>query len=463
MSKKAWSGRFSKSEHPLMERFNASIPFDIRLYQEDIQGSLAHAQTLAESGILSKNELKKLQNGLEKVKKELESGDFSPNLAHEDIHMAVEARLTEIIGPLGGKLHSGRSRNDQVALDTRLFVRRQTLETCHRISALQQSLLNLADKNLNTILPGYTHLQRAQPISLAHHLLAYFEMLERDFSRFADNFERMNACPLGAGALAGSPLKLDREKTAQALGFEDITHNSLDTVSDRDFVLDFLFAASTLMMHLSRLAEELVIWNSQEFGFVNLPQEFCTGSSMMPQKVNPDAPELVRGKCGRVYGNLVALLTTMKALPLAYNKDMQEDKEPLFDSADTILMCLEVFQNMLAQTSFNTEKMRAATKDGFVLATDVADYLVQKNIPFREAHAVVGQLVQHCQKNAIGLEDLDLSTLQRFSNAFKNDVSKIMNIENSVNARQTLGGTNLALVKKELSRAKGILKKRNSP
>lgn len=455
--KKAWSGRFAAGEDPLMERFNASLPVDKRLVEEDIEGSLAQAKMLRKIGILKSAELVKIQRGLCRVHDEMVSGNFKFELAQEDIHMAVEMRLTELIGPLAGKIHTARSRNDQVATDTRLFVRSATRDTIARIRHLQGVFVSLAEKNINVIMPGYTHLQRAQPILLSHHLLAYFEMLARDSSRFTDNLQRLDQCPLGAGALAGSPIPIDRELTARELGFLEPTHNSLDTVADRDFVLDYLTAASVLMMHLSRLSEELVLWSSQEFGFVRLPEAFCTGSSMMPQKINPDAPELIRGKTGRVYGSLISLLTTMKGLPLAYNKDMQEDKEPLFDAVDTVSDCLDVLSEMLARTQFDSGRMREATKLGFVLATDLADYLAKKGLPFRDAHEVVGKLVRLAIERGCGLEDLDLATLQEYSHLISKDVFETLSVSNSVNARRSIGGTAQACVKKELARARRLL------
>jgi argininosuccinate lyase len=457
-SKKAWSGRIAAAEHPLMERFNASIGFDFRLYREDIAGSLTHAGMLREIGLLSTPEHDRIAQGLKQVEKEIESGDFKPAAACEDIHMAVESRLTQLIGALGGKLHTARSRNDQVALDTRLFVRAQNRVVIERLTALQDVMVGLARKNQGVILPGYTHLQRAQPVLLAHHLLAYFEMFERDVSRFADALARLDQCPLGAGALAGSPIAINREVVAKALGFTAPTHNSLDSVSDRDFVLDFLASAAILMMHLSRLCEELVLWSSQEFGFARLPEGFCTGSSMMPQKVNPDAPELIRGKSGRVFGHLVALLTVMKGLPLAYNKDMQEDKEALFDAADTTRDCLDVLIQMLPGIQFDAGRMRQALQEGFLLATDLADYLVGKGLPFREAHAVVGGLVRRAIEQGCGLENLDLKTLKKFSNCFQADVSGVLSVTASVDARRSFGGTAGARVKAEIKRAERILR-----
>jgi len=461
MKKKAWSGRFAAAENPLMEAFNASIFFDKRLFEQDIDGSLAHAAMLKKIGILKADELTKIQTGLQRVREEIRAGNFAFEAAQEDIHMAVETRLTELIGPLGGKLHSARSRNDQVALDCRLYVRHKTEDVLKLIRKVQKEFVSQAQQHIKTVMPGYTHLQRAQPILLAHHLLAYFEMLERDHSRFSDNLKRLDQCPLGAGALAGSPIPIDRHLTATKLGFSEPTHNSMDTVADRDFVLDFLSSSATLMLHLSRFAEELVLWSSQEFGFVQLSQGFCTGSSMMPQKVNPDAPELIRGKTGRVYGNLVSLLTTMKALPLCYNKDMQEDKEPLFDTADTIIMCLSVLAAMLPGLVFDVKKMRQATKEGFLAATDLADYLARKGLPFREAHEVVGKLVQLAQEKGIGLDDIDLPTFKKASLLIQKDIYEVLSIEACVNARISVGGTATKNVQIELKRASKILGKRD--
>lgn len=460
MSKKAWAGRFAESENALMEKFNASIGFDKRLYAHDIAGSLAHARMLKKIGLLTAAELAKLEKGLQQVQNEIASGRFVFSDGQEDIHMAVESRLRAIIGPVAGKLHTARSRNDQVALDTRLFVRDETQAVLERLGHLRRAFVDLAERYQKTVMPGYTHLQRAQPILVAHHLLAYFEMLTRDADRFAGNLKRLDECPLGSGALAGSPIPIDRHMTAKALGFAEPTHNSLDAVSDRDFVLDYLSATSVLMMHLSRFAEELVLWNSQEFGFVTLPQGFCTGSSMMPQKVNPDAPELIRGKTGRVYGHLMSLLTTMKGLPLAYNKDMQEDKEPLFDVVDTVTLCLDVLTKLLPDLEFNALRLKEALRRGFVLATDVADYLARKGLPFRDAHAVVGGLVQDALASDHVLEDYSLAELKKHSPYFENDVFKILDVMTCVNARSSLGGTAVAAVKSELARARRLLRKK---
>jgi len=364
--------------------------------------------------------------------------------------MAIEKRLIEKTGPVGGKLHTARSRNDQVALDVRLYLRDEVKETQGLIRGLQQSLVDVAKKNLGCIMPGYTHLQRAQPILFSHHLLAYYEMLKRDYERFEDCFKRVNVMPLGAGALAGSPYPLDRDFVAKELGFSKPTDNSLDSVSDRDFCIEFCGAASIIMMHLSRLSEELILWSSQEFGFVELSDAFSTGSSIMPQKKNPDVPELVRGKTGRVYGNLLSLLTTMKALPLAYNKDMQEDKEALFDTIDTVKDCLKVFPPMLQMMQINKQRMLDATKKGFLTATDVADYLVKKGVPFRESHHIVGRIVAYCIKNKKVLEDLPLREWKGFSKVFDDRIKKVISVESSVNSRKLKGGTALESVKKRL-------------
>lgn len=443
-----------------MEEFNASIDVDKRLSEQDIMGSLAHAKMLKKIGLLNSRNYNKIEQGLNKIKKEIESQKFNFSHAQEDIHMAIESRLIKIIGEVGGKLHTARSRNDQVALDARLYTRLHSHIILTQITDLQKVLVKMAEKNLDTILPGYTHLQRAQPILLAHHFMAYFEMLERDSSRFSDNIKRLDQCPLGAGALAGTTINIDRKQVAKELNFSDVTHNSLDTVSDRDFVLDFMSASSILIMHLSRLSEELILWSSQEFSFCTLPQGFCTGSSMMPQKVNPDAAELIRGKTGRVYGNLMSLLTTMKALPLAYNKDMQEDKEPFFDTVDTITMCLAVMNAIIPGIKFHKDTMLKATQKGFLLATDLADYLAKKGLPFRKAHEVVGKLVQLATKKGCGLEDLDLKTYKKHSSYFSEDVKKVLSMSVSVNTRTSLGGTAQSCVKKEITRAKKLLKQR---
>lgn len=450
MKSKPWSGRFTEATDKLVEEFNASISFDKRLYRHDIMGSIAHARILASVGIIAKKEADKIIAGLKAVEKEIEAGRFKFTSDLEDIHMAIEKRLMEKIGPVGGKLHTARSRNDQVALDIRLYLRDEIKEIHRSIKNLQKTLADVARKNLDCIMPGYTHLQRAQPLLFSHHLLAYYEMLKRDYERFTDCFKRVNVMPLGAGALAGSPYPLDRDFVAKELGFSRPTDNSIDSVSDRDFCIEFCAAASILMMHLSRFSEELILWSSQEFGFIELSDAFSTGSSIMPQKKNPDVPELVRGKTGRVYGNLTALLTVMKGLPLAYNKDIQEDKEALFDTIDTVKDCLRVFSPMLAAMRINKERMLDATKHGFLTATDAADYLVKKGIPFRESHHIVGSIVAYCIKTSQGLEDLSLDEWKGFSKMFDKDIKKVISVEASANSRKTKGGTALETVKKRL-------------
>ena len=450
MASKPWSGRFTEKTDKLVEEFSASISFDKRLYKHDIMGSITHARMLAKVGILTKKEVDKIISGLKAIEKEIVAGKFrfTPDL--EDIHMAIEKRLIEKIGPVGGKLHTARSRNDQVALDVRLYLRDEIKEIQSLIRDLQKALVNVAKKNLDCIMPGYTHLQRAQPILFSHHLLAYYEMLKRDHERIADCLTRVNVMPLGAGALAGSPYPLDRDFVAKELGFAKPTDNSLDSVSDRDFCIEFCGAASILMMHLSRLSEEFILWSSQEFGFIELSDAFSTGSSIMPQKKNPDVPELVRGKTGRVYGNLLSLLTTMKALPLAYNKDMQEDKEALFDTVDTVKDCLKVFSPMLTTMKINKKKMLNATKQGFLTATDAADYLVKKGVPFRESHHITGRVVAYCIKTSQGLEDLSIDEWRGFSKAFGKDIKEVISVEASVKSKKAKGGTAPEAVKRRL-------------
>ena len=455
--KKAWSGRFKRGEHPLMEAFNSSLPFDRRLYAEDIEGSRVHARMLEKIGVLTETERKKIDKGLLEIKAEIDDGKFAWSDVLEDIHMAIEARLTEKIGLLGGKLHTARSRNDQVTLDLRLYCRKQLAELTGAITNLQKAILNVAEAKGFVPLPGYTHLQKAQAVYLAHHWLAYFEMLERDKGRIKNASARMNVCPLGSGALAGSTFPVDREFVARELGFDGVSRNSLDAVSDRDFVAEILFSLSLVMAHLSRLSEELILWSSQEFGFVTLPQEFCTGSSMMPQKMNPDAPELIRGKTGRVYGDLISLLTVIKGLPLAYNKDFQEDKEPLFDALDTVFICLFVLTEMIPKIEIRAEAMKKATETGFLLATDLADYLATKKVEFRSAHEIVGRMVVHCLEKGKKLESLSLPEMKKFSPAFESDVGEWLDVETSINRKKSIGGTARERVKAELARAKKIV------
>lgn len=454
---KLWGGRFRHQTAAEMEEFNSSIQFDHRLWQEDIDGSLAHVKMLAAVGVLSAAEADTIGRGLAEIRAEIEQGqfDFSPEL--EDIHMHIEHRLMEKIGPVGGKVHTARSRNDQVALDTHLYVRRQVDKVLDLITALQRELIQQAEKHLDVIMPGYTHLQHAQPVLLAHHLLAYVHMLQRDRQRFLDCRERADLMPLGAGALAGTGFPIDRELVAKELGFSALYENSLDAVSDRDYVLEFLAAAAICMVHLSRLAEELILWSSQEFAFVELDEAYSTGSSIMPQKKNPDVPELVRGKAGRVAGHLLALLMTVKGLPLAYNKDLQEDKEALFDTVDTLTACLSIFAPLIATLKVNRDRMRQAVSGDFSTATDLADYLARRGLPFREAHAVVGRLVQLCLDQGKSLEDLSLKELQQASTLFEPDALAALTPEAAVAARTSSGGTALEQVKLQLARAKALV------
>ena len=451
---KLWGGRFSQPTDKFVEEFTASIDFDKRMYRYDIQGSSAHCRMLAKQGIISDAEAETIIAGLESIRADIEAGNFEFKVSLEDIHMNVEARLIERVGPVGGKLHTARSRNDQVALDVRLYLRDELAAILEYLDQLQQALLDQAADNLGVIMPGYTHLQTAQPILFAHHMLAYYEMLRRDAGRLADVGKRLNLLPLGAGALAGTTFPIDREFVAEQLGFDGVTRNSLDSVSDRDFAVEFCAAAALIMMHLSRLAEELILWSSADFHFIDLSDAFCTGSSIMPQKKNPDVPELVRGKTGRVYGNLISLLTLMKSLPLAYNKDMQEDKEPLFDSIDTVKGSLKVFAAMIAQMSVRAAEMRVAAARGFSTATDVADYCVRKGLPFRQAHEVVGKTVRYCIEQGKDIPELSLAEFRQFSPLIEADIYEFVTLEASVNARRATGGTAREAVERELARAR---------
>jgi argininosuccinate lyase len=447
---KAWGGRFSQPTHELVEHFTASITFDRRLYAYDIQGSIAHCRMLAKCGILTDAEADAIIHGLQEIMTEIERGEFVFDVRWEDIHMHIERRLIEKIGPVGGKLHTARSRNDQVALDVRLYLRDEIRIILHDIRQLQRTLIDLAERHLDVIMPGYTHLQRAQPIRLSHHLLAYDEMLERDHQRFTECLTRVNVLPLGAGALATTTYPIDRAYVAQLLGFPTVAENSLDAVSDRDFVIECCADASLLMMHLSRLGQEITLWCSAEFGFIELSDAFSTGSSIMPQKKNPDVAELVRGKTGRVYGHLQAMLTVMKGLPLAYNSDMQEDKEALFDVIDTVKACLRIVAPMMATLTLRSERMRSAAAEGFGTATDMADYLAAKGLPFRQAHDVVGRIVRHCLDRRQTLEDLDLDELRTFSPLFESDVYEAIALDASVDRRQVRGGPARTLVAERL-------------
>ncbi len=461
MAQKTWGGRFSEATDELVARLNASVGFDKRLYAEDIDGSLAHARMLAKQGILSAEDAEQIIEGLEAVKAEAAEADFEWSVELEDVHMNLEHRLTQRIGAAGGRLHTARSRNDQVATDLRLWLRRRIDTLLPAMDRLQDALLSLAEREGEAVLPGYTHLQRAQPILLAHHLLAWFEMLERDRGRLQDCRARLNESPLGSAALAGTPFDLDREHTALALGFTRPMRNSLDGVADRDFAVEFTSAAALAMVHLSRISEELVLWSSQEFAFIELGDAFATGSSIMPQKKNPDIPELVRGKTGRVFGDLVALLTVLKGLPLAYNKDLQEDKEALFDAADTLSDCVECMARLLPACTVHRDRMRAACDAGFVTATDVADYLASKDVPFREAHHVVGRLVGWCIAEERTLASLSLAEFQRFSEVFEADILEAVTVEASVAARTSYGGTAPERVTAALTEARGRLAARS--
>jgi len=448
--------RFQKDADKLVQQYTASIPFDQRLHKHDIAGSIAHARMLAKQGIVSDKEAELIIMGLVSIRDEIEHGKFQFKLELEDIHMNIEARLTEKIGEVAGKLHTARSRNDQVALDLRLFTKEAIEETIQGLRGLQHALLDAAQDNKTVLMPGYTHLQRAQPILLAHHLLAYFEMLERDVSRFQDCLKRTDVLPLGSGALAGVPYPVDRAFVARELGFSQVSQNSVDAVSDRDFVIEYQAAASITMMHLSRLAEEFTLWCSAEFGFVDIDESYATGSSIMPQKKNPDVAELARGKTGRTYGNLLGILTVMKALPLSYNRDLQEDKEGLFDTVDTLLSTLEVFAGMVRTVQVDATRTYQAAGGSYTLATDIADYLVKKGLPFRQAHTVVGKLVSYAIDQGKTLQQLDLAQYRSFSPLFDDDVFAVT-VESSVAARNSLGGTAPQQVEAQLMRARSII------
>ncbi len=451
---KLWGGRFTESTDAFVEAFTASINFDKRLYKHDIAGSKAHAQMLAKVGILTDDEMQSIHTGLNEIQNDIEAGKIEWSIQLEDIHMNIEARLTDKIGITGKKLHTGRSRNDQIATDIRLWLREQIDLISSEIKRLQSGLLDVAEREAETILPGFTHLQVAQPITFGHHMMAWHEMLSRDFERLNDCRKRVNILPLGAAALAGTTYPIDRAYTAELLGFEKASGNSLDSVSDRDFAIEFVSVASLIMMHLSRFSEELVLWTSAQFNFINLPDRFCTGSSIMPQKKNPDVPELVRGKTGRVYGNLISLFTLMKSQPLAYNKDNQEDKEPLFDTVDTLLGSLRAFADMMPFVETKKDNMRKAAMQGFSTATDLADYLVGKNLPFRDAHEVVGNAVAYGVKTNKDLSEMTLEELQVFSNQISNDVFDVLTLEGSVSARNHLGGTAPEQVKQRIKEAR---------
>ena len=454
---KLWGGRFAETTDAFVEAFTASVGFDRRLYAEDIAGSIAHAQMLAQVGVLTTTEAEHITTGLEQILSEIESGTFTWRVSHEDVHMNIEARLIDLIGETGKKLHTGRSRNDQVATDIRLWLRAAIDQILTQIRGYQHGLLDLAEREHATIMPGFTHLQTAQPVTFGHHLLAWFEMLERDAERLQDCRKRVNQLPLGAAALAGTGYPLDRQATATALGFDGLCRNSLDAVSDRDFAIEFTACAAILMMHLSRQAEELVLWTSAQFDFIELPDRYCTGSSIMPQKKNPDVPELVRGKTGRVYGHLTSLLTLMKSQPLAYNKDNQEDKEPLFDTVDTLLGSLRAFADMVPNLAVRRANTLAATTRGFATATDLADYLVERGVAFRDAHEVVGRAVRLAQERGVDLAQLSLGELQQLSAAVGEDVHGVLTAEGSVAARRVTGGTAPEQVRCQVAAARARL------
>ncbi|MDX1456467.1 MAG: argininosuccinate lyase [Marinobacter sp.] len=453
-SEKPWGGRFSEPTDAFVERFTASVGFDQRLYHHDITGSIAHATMLAEVGVLTAEEKIQIIDGLTAVKADIEAGEFQWSVSLEDVHMNVEARLTDRIGITGKKLHTGRSRNDQVATDIRLYLRDEIDVIAEELQRLRQGLLDLAEREADTIMPGFTHLQTAQPVTFGHHLLAWYEMLVRDAERLQDCRKRVNVMPLGAAALAGTTYPIDRSITARLLGFDRPTENSLDSVSDRDFAIEFCSFAALLMTHLSRFSEELVLWTSAQFDFIDLPDRFCTGSSIMPQKKNPDVPELVRGKTGRVNGHLVSLLTLMKSQPLAYNKDNQEDKEPLFDTVDTVKGCLKAYADMVPAITSKKDNMREAAKRGFSTATDLADYLVKKGVPFRDAHEIVGKAVAFGVAETRDLSEMTLTELQQFSDIIGEDVFEVLTLEGSVNARNHLGGTAPDQVRAAVARAR---------
>ena len=453
----SWSGRFNEPVAELVKKYTASIGFDYRLAAFDIQGSIAHAQMLGAQKIISADDVKAIEQGLAEIAHEIEAGQFEWLLDLEDVHLNIEKRLTDKIGDAGKRLHTGRSRNDQVATDVRLWLRASADQVIVALKKLQLSLLDLAEAHFDTVMPGFTHLQVAQPVTLGHHLMAYVEMLSRDAQRFADCRRRMNRLPLGAAALAGTSYPINRELVAKKLGFDGVCENSLDAVSDRDFAIEFTFAASLVMTHLSRLSEELILWSSPRFAFIDIADRFCTGSSIMPQKKNPDVPELVRGKTGRVYGHLTALLTLMKGQPLAYNKDNQEDKEPLFDTVDTLLVTLEIYADMMRGITVNKDNMRQAASEGFATATDLADYLVKKGMPFRDAHEVVALAVRYAVDKKVDLSDLPLATLQQFSSSIADDVYGVLTLEGSLNSRNHIGGTAPVQVKAAIARMRATL------
>jgi argininosuccinate lyase len=456
--KKPWAGRFKQKTSATVERFTESVSFDRRLWKYDIRGSIAHARMLGKQGIIPAAEAARIVRGLEEIASEIESGKFRFKGSLEDIHMNIEFALTKKIGPAGKKLHTARSRNDQVALDLRLYLKEETVDIINLIRDLQKTLLSVAESHVGTIMPGYTHLQRAQPVVLSHHLMAYAEMFQRDRERFDDALARIDVLPLGSCAISGTTLPTDRTFVAKELGFKRISGNSMDAVSDRDFAIEFVSCASLAAMHLSRMAEELVLWSSEEFGMIEISDSFTTGSSIMPQKKNPDVAELVRGKTGRIYGNLVALLTLMKGLPLSYNRDMQEDKLPVFDTVDTLKACLAVLNEMLPEVRFNTGRMASTAGQGYSTATDIAEYLVQKGVPFREAHEITGNIVRYCIDRKKDLPSLELAELRSFSPLVSKDIYRVLGPRESVKRHSSFGGTSPSEVKKQIRLFRKLLK-----
>ncbi len=457
-SKKLWGGRFAETTAASVETFTASIQYDSRLFKYDIRGSKAHAAMLADQGILSTDELEAIVVGLSEIEREIEAGAFEFKQELEDVHMNIEKALLDRIGPAGAKLHSARSRNDQVAVDFKMYLRDQCSQIIDLLDGINIAFVGLARKYLGHIMPGYTHMQRAQPVLIAHHMLAYYEMFKRDRSRMIDCRKRMNLSPLGCGALAGTGLPVNREQVAKALDFDGVTANSMDSAGDRDFAIEFTSNCAMIQLHLSRLSEELVLWSGQEFSFVDISDKFCTGSSMMPQKKNPDIPELIRGKSGRVVGSLMSLLTLVKGLPLTYNRDLQEDKEPVFDAVDTVSSSLSIMAELLDNLTFNTAAMAEATQAGFMTATDLADYLVLKDVPFREAHGIVGRVVVHCLEKGCELENLTVDDLIQFSKAIGKDVFEVLSVKGSVNSRISTGGTSLERVEEAITEAEKQLR-----
>lgn len=451
---KLWGGRFSERPHRLVEEFTASVPFDLRLYRQDIAGSIAYCKALVKAKVLTEEEGERIEKALHQIRREIEEGKLIPRPEDEDVHTLIEGRLKEEVGEAAGKLHTGRSRNDQVALDLRLWLKEEIDQLLEAFKALQGALVELAERYLGVVAPGYTHLRKAQPVLLSHHFMAYYEMFKRDRARMAECRQRVDVLPLGSGALAGNPYSIDRQLLAELLGFSQISANSMDAVSDRDFAIEFLAAASIAMMHLSRLSEELILWSSTEFGFISLPEAFCTGSSIMPQKVNPDVLELVRAKTGRVYGALVTLLTVLKALPLTYNRDLQEDKEPLFDAVDTLKASLQLMASLLKGIEIREGRLRRAAEEDFTLATELADYLVHKGVPFRQAHRAAGAVVRYAEEKGKDLRGLSLEEIKRLCPEAEEDVFEWLRVERSLGRRDLLGGTAPERVKEAIQRAK---------